>query len=124
MIAYNADLIFNKESYSKAYGEIEQYYTAKFSGDSENAENDSIVEIDELVGYESKYSFATTSDGLDEDYIKTAYTLDNNKVVIVTYSNGEKTVRFILNYNIYTVDVRIDGVIYTLDKYEYVRIDG
>lgn len=124
MIAYNADLIFNKESYSKAYGEIEQYYTAKFSGDSENAENDSIVEIDEIVGYESKYSFATTSDGLDEDYTKTAYTLDNNKVVIVTYSNGEKTVRFILNYNIYTVDVRIDGVIYTLDKYEYVRIDG
>ena len=124
VIAYDAGLVFDETSYYAVYSEIEKYYTDKFAGDRANADNNSVIEIDEVVGYESKYSFATTSNGLDEDYKKTSYTLDNNKVVIVTYSNGEDTVRFILNYNIYTVDVRIDGVVYTLDKYEYVRIDG
>ena len=71
-----------------------------------------------------KEAFDEGDNLVDVMYGKTKYTLENNKVVIVTYRDGESTVKFVLNYNIYTVDVRIDGVVYTLDKYEYVRIDG
>ena len=124
MIAFDVGLVFDEASFYEAYSAIEKKYTTKYCGDETNPENNSVLEINEVADYKSKYSFATTSDGLDEEYEKTVYTLDNNKVVIVTYSNGENTVRFILNYNIYTVDVRIDGELYTLDKYEYVRIDG
>ena len=123
-IAYESALVFDKTSYHEVYSEISKYYTEKYSGDKNDSANDSVIEINEVANYESKYSFATTSDCLDEDYVKTKYTLENNKVVIVTYRDGESTVKFVLNYNIYTVDVRIDGVVYTLDKYEYVRIDG
>ena len=55
----------------------------------------------------------------------TDYTVDNNLVVIVTYrcpKTGD-TVRFLLNYNIYSVTVRLDDEhTYTLGKYEFVPI--
>jgi hypothetical protein len=124
MIAADSELVFDKESFTAKYNEMSSYYTTKFPGDAANSANDSVVEIVELENYESKYSFFTESDAFDKNYKVTNYTLDNNKVVVVTYSNGEDTVRFVLNYNIYTVDVRIDGVVYTLDKYAYARIDG
>ena len=123
MIAADSELVFDKESFTAKYNEMSNYYTTKFPGDAANSANDSVVEIVELENYESKYSFFTESDAFDKNYKVTNYTLDNNKVVVVTYSNGEDTVRFVLNYNIYTVDVRIDGVVYTLDKYAYARID-
>ena len=78
-----------------------------------------------MDNYVSQYSFYTLSDCLaGDDYVVTDYTLDNGKVAIVTYQKGDSVVRFILNYNIYTVNVRLDGQVYTLDKYSYVKIAG
>ena len=56
----------------------------------------------------------------------TDYTLDNGKVVIVTYKHPTTghEVRFVLNFNIYTVNVNIGGEVITLDKYAYERIEG
>ena len=74
--------------------------------------------------YESKYSFLTDSFATDEDYKYTDYTSDIGNVVLVTYTgaNGE-TVQFVLNYNIYSVNIRLEsGEIVTLDKYGYQRI--
>ena len=59
----------------------------------------------------------------DKDYEKTDYTCDLGNVVIVTYSNGTDSVSFILNYNIYDVEVRLEsGEVITLGKYEYREI--
>ncbi|MBQ4071984.1 MAG: hypothetical protein IJD51_06215 [Clostridia bacterium] len=121
----NADLIYNGTMFDKAYASIRDKYLAEYPGDAANAKNNVELLVDEVGEYESQYSFSTTSDCRDGDaYVSTSYTLDNNKVVIVTYKNGDDVVRFILNYNIYTVNVRLDGAVYTLDKYEYVRLDG
>ena len=55
--------------------------------------------------------------------MKTDYTCDLGNVVIVTYSNGTDSVSFILNYNIYDVEVRLEsGEVITLGKYEYREI--
>ena len=81
------------------------------------------VQVDS-VEYTSKYSFITESYATDKNYVYTDFTSDVNNIVLVTYSNGTETVKFILNYNIYSVTVRLDdGEVYTLDKYSYVRIE-
>lgn len=91
------------------------------------------------VDYKSKYNYVTDSFATDEEYVKTDYTCDNGNVVMVTYEkeeNGVKnTVTFILNYNMFSVKIKInedihanyakycdaDGYI-TLDSYGYVKI--
>lgn len=124
LIAANSDLIFDRASFAELFNPINEYYSAKYPGDASDDANNAIVEIEGVENYVSQYSFYTESCGDDADYKVTQYTLDNNKVVMVTYQNEDETVRFILNYNIYTVNVRIDGELYTLDKYEYVKIEG
>ena len=65
----------------------------------------------------------TDSTAFDEDYVYTDYTLDDNKVVIVTYQKGDSVVRFILNYNMYSVQVRLeDGSVRELDKYAFIKL--
>lgn len=73
--------------------------------------------------YESAYSFFTLSDALDPAYERTNYTLANGSVTLVTYSNGTDTVRFVLNHNVYSVRLILDGQEMTLDKYAFVRLD-
>ncbi len=54
------------------------------------------------------------------DYTKTNYTVDNGNVVMVTYKKGTDTVNFILNYNSYSVKVRMDnGQIITVGSYAF-----
>lgn len=83
------------------------------------------VKIDgDVVVYDSEYSFVTDSVATDsdDDYEYTNYTNDIGNIVLVTYSDGT---RFILNYNIYAVEITLeDGETYTLGKYEYVKIGG
>lgn len=94
-------------------------YTEEYPGTSENPYVLDISEID----YKSQYSYITDSFALDKDYKFTDYTCYNGNVVMVTYSDGEHEVSFILNYNIFTVNVTLDsGHTYTLGRYEYVRI--
>ncbi len=88
------------------------------------AQPEGVISFGEIE-YETKYNYVTDSIATDKDYHATDYTSDINNIVLVTYSNGTDTVRFILNYNIYSVTVNLgDGEIYTLDKYGCVRIDG
>ncbi len=94
-------------------------YEAEYAGADDG---DYVVTI-ENVEYESKYSFTTNSVATDKDYVYTDFTSDIDNIVLVTYSNGEETVTFILNYNIYDVAVNLgDGNEYVLGKYAYVRI--
>ncbi|MBE6536455.1 MAG: hypothetical protein E7673_00725 [Ruminococcaceae bacterium] len=74
--------------------------------------------------YASRYSFITDSGAFDEKYVYTDYTSDRGNIVLVTYTNGDKNVKFLLNYNIYTVEVKLGNESYKLGKYEYIRIEG
>ena len=101
--------------------EIIARYETKYSGNEGSLE----VSLDELE-YVTKYNYVTDSFAFDTDYDKTDYTVDNHLVTMVTYRNAETgdEVVFILNYNIYAVEVNIDAdTTYTLGEYGYVRID-
>jgi hypothetical protein len=74
------------------------------------------------IEYNSKYSFITDSYATAEDYIKTDYTSDVGNIALITYSNGTDTVQFILNYNIYSVTVNLDGTLLEVGKFGYTRI--
>ena len=77
-----------------------------------------------VADYASEYDYVTDSKSTAGDaYDMTKYTANNYNVVMVTYSNGTDTVRFILNYNIYSVIVTLDdGTSVVLDKYDYHRL--
>ncbi len=96
------------------------------------------VKADDVNDYRSKYAYITDSGMSDENYVFTDFTCDNGNVVMVTYEkevDGEKeTVLFLLNYNIFSVKVKLDGVAYekfadmcdengyiTLEKYEFKK---
>ena len=72
--------------------------------------------------YASKYSFITDSTAFDENYIHTDYTSDRGNIVLVTYEKDGEKVQFLLNYNIYTVEVKLGGKTYKLGKYEYTTV--
>ena len=73
--------------------------------------------------YESAYQYVTGSTALDDNYEKTDYTSDNDLIVMVTYANkdGSKTRTFILNYNIYAVEVVLEegAEPIVIDKYSF-----
>ena len=90
----------------------------------EDAAADIVIPIG-TIAYDSAYRYFTRSDALDdgETYVATWSTIDDHSVVLVTYSNGTDTVRFLLNYNRYSVDVRIGGQMYNLPKYGYLKLN-
>ena len=103
------------------FAAIADAFEAEYPGSDTEGMNKDVVFG--AINYESKYNYYTDSTAFDEDYKYTDYTLDNGKVVIVTYQNGDSIVRFILNYNIYSVRVRLEnGKTYDLDKYEFIRL--
>ena len=95
------------------------YYTGA------NDANPYLVELD-AVNYQSAYKYVTDSKATDKDYETTVYTVDNNKVTMITYrdsATGDE-VSFVLNYNIYSVNVTLeDGSTFTLAQYGFARID-
>ena len=78
---------------------IADKYCTKYAGGSVEVVIDS-------VDYQSVYKYVTDSYAEDADY-----TVDNKRVVIVTYKHPTTghTVRFILNYNVYAVTVMLEG---------------
>ena len=77
------------------------------------------------LDYQSKYQYVTGSTARDEDYDHTDYTVDNDLIVMVTYRHDDgRETSFILNYNIYAVEVTLaDGEApYVIEKYGFVRI--
>jgi hypothetical protein len=102
-------------------------YVSKYSGSGKPGTPPYVINFTSVVyddeEYESAYDAITFSVCTDRDYEKTDYTCDLGNVVIVTYSNGTDSVSFILNYNIYDVEVRLEsGEVITLGKYEYKEI--
>ncbi len=76
------------------------------------------------IEYQSAYRYFTYSKALDSNYVATESTVSDGTVVMVTYSNGEKTVHFLLNFNIFSVTVSLDGHdTVTLGKYGFLRLD-
>ena len=71
----------------------------------------------------TKNSFVTDSEADDPAYKKTAYTIDDGSIVLVTYKSGDQTVRFLLNFSIFTVTVKYGGADYVLGKYDFIRLD-
>ncbi len=53
------------------------------------------------------------------EYVRTKYTTDEGKMVVVTYDNG---VRFILNYNDFDVTAVLDGETYTIGALGFAKI--
>ncbi len=98
-------------------------YTAEYPG-AANAEDNYEVSFDALE-YNSKYSYITDSATFDEDYVRTEYTIDNGNVVMVTYAKGEEMYTFFLNYNSYTVNIRLDAdTVIELKRFSYKREEG
>lgn len=80
----------------------------------------------EAVDYASSYRYVTDSKATDRNYETTVYTVDNNKVTMITYRDSATgdAVSFVLNYNIYSVNVSLEGFeTFTLSQYGFVRID-
>ena len=78
----------------------------------------------ERVEYESAYRFVTDSFAQDEDYVPTIYTIADGSVVIVTYVKGDHSVRFVLNYNMFSVRVNIEGEDeFVLGPQDFHRLD-
>ena len=102
-------------------------YESKYSSHGKPGTPPYTLNFDSVVyddgEYESAYDAITYSVCTDKNYEKTDYTCDLGNVVMVTYSNGTDSVTFILNYNIYEVEVRLEsGEVITLGKYEYKEI--
>ncbi|MBR7116932.1 MAG: hypothetical protein IKC87_04405 [Clostridia bacterium] len=100
--------------------------TADYSTDGGYA-----VSVDVVSNYAEKTAYDIVTDSTmndDEDsYDYTRYTADNDRVAMVTYKNQKTghTVRFILNYNVYSVTVRLDAnTVKTVEKYGFYKIEG
>ena len=84
------------------------------------------VNVDTL-DYESEYQYVTGSTARDDDYDYTDYTVDNDLIVMVTYAHEDgRTRSFILNYNIYSVEVTLEegAEPIVIEKYSFARIDN
>ncbi len=109
--------------FSKRLNETEAAALAALVADARNNKKQVLAVANSV---EIDYNFNTTdssaTDGLD--YVGTDYTLNDERLVLVTYRkpNGDE-VKFILNYNIFKVSVKLDGKTYTIDSYRWVRID-
>ena len=96
------------------------------------------VTAEDVKDYKTKYAYITDSGMFDENYVYTDFTCDNGNVVMVTYekeTNGKtEQVMFILNYNIFSVKIKLDDSIreqfaeycdedgyVVLDKYGYLK---
>ncbi len=113
--------------FDEKLAEIAEYYQTKYSG-KDSTGTPYAVDFSEVVydgeNYKTAYDYVTTSVCTDKNYETTDFTCDLGNVVIVTYtSESGDAVSFILNYNIYDVEVRLeDGRVVTLSKYEYKEI--
>ena len=113
------------EAIIKSYTDIEHY--SKADGTPVT------VGYDDIKGYVSQHNYMTDSVATDKNYQKTDFTCDNGNVVMVTYErevNGVKdTVVFLLNYNIFSVKIKVDATVHAnfaqyCDKDGYITLDS
>jgi hypothetical protein len=127
LVLFNTDrATLEAAGFISMLNEVVSYYETKYSGEGSTgtpyAISYSNVVYDDA--YKSAFNAVTYSACTDKDYSKTDYTCDLGNVVIVTYSNDSgDSVSYILNYNIYDVEVRLEnGEVISLAKYEYKEI--
>ena len=111
------------DTLENAVNAVVDKYKTEYPGSSDASKN-KVVTVSEIENYDSKskYSFITDSFATDSkyEYSYTDYTSDNGNIVLVTYSNGTDTVQFLLNYNLYSVEIKLEGrEPIVLGKYEY-----
>lgn len=84
------------------------------------------VNISGVADYKKRAAraYLTESEADDDRYSLTEYSVDDGSVVMVSYSNGTETVRFLLNFSIFAVKVKLGGTVYELDKFDFVRLDA
>jgi hypothetical protein len=84
------------------------------------------VNISGVADYQKRAArkYLTKSEADDDWYSLTEYSVDDGSVVMVSYSNGTETVRFLLNFSIFAVKVKLGGTVYELDKFDFVRLDA
>jgi hypothetical protein len=121
--------------FDKVIASVVEKYKAQYNKGSEQV----TISAEDMVNYRSAYSYVTDSIATDENYVYTDFTCDNGNVVMVTYEkevNGKTdTVVFLLNYNIFSVKIKVDETIHenfaayadeegyiTIDKYDFVKI--
>lgn len=121
--------------FDKVIASVVEKYKAQYNKGSEQV----TISAEDMVNYRSAYSYVTDSVATDENYVYTDFTCDNGNVVMVTYEkevNGKTdTVVFLLNYNIFSVKIKVDETIHenfaayadeegyiTIDKYDFVKI--
>ena len=96
---------------------------SEYSLEYPGSENNSYEVKFDSIEYSSKYSYITDSSAFDKDYVRTDYTIDNGNVTMVTYQKGDVKVNFLVNYNNFSVDVRLDAdTVITLDKFSFEKI--
>lgn len=113
------------ESFNATLTAVLDEFQSEYDVTGVDAANIVTVSVDTL-DYESKYQYVTGSTARDENYDYTDYTVANDLIVMVTYGHEDgRTRSFILNYNIYSVEVTLEnGETYVIDKYDFARIDG
>ena len=135
-INLSVDELCEKFNLDRSLVEIINSYSEQYSDGSVDVS----LRGDE-INYKSKYKYVTDSIATDDSYVYTDYTCDNGNVVMVTYErevNGEvDTVVFLLNYNVFSVKIRVDETVHEayadycdedgyiiLDSYGFVKIEG
>lgn len=103
----------------------EQVASFKTANENDDPAGVMAFSINSVENYatKTKNSFVTDSQADDPAYKKTAYTIDDGSIVLVTYKSGDQTIRFLLNFSIFTVTVKYGGTDYVLGKYDFIRID-
>jgi hypothetical protein len=114
-------------SFIASVEEVIVKYETEFAG-ALDAANNVVVSFDDFEygteEYSTKYTYITDSFAQDEDYVETDYSITNGNITMVTYRLGDDTVRFILNYNSFDVNVTLSATeAYELPAYGCVRID-
>ena len=126
-IAHDMFELSDSEQLSASFRESLEAVLADFKSEYTHEATDTTVVVSvDSIDYDSKYQYVTGSTARDDDYERTDYTVDNDLIVMVTYGHEDgRTRSFILNYNIYSVEVNLEnGETYVIDKYDFARIDG
>ena len=133
--SFNVDQILADAKYALYTDQLSATFEAEIRDymTSMSPENAAWVADVNGVAYESEYKYYTYSHALDTDYVYTQSTVDNGTVVLVTYSKTTvvdgvettSTTKFLLNFNIFNVNVRLEnGEVVTLEKYSYYKIEN
>lgn len=98
-----------------------------FTGDRDDASYE-VASITSVSASVKPSATTTDSFATDSNYQTTTYTITTDNLVMVTYGKGADQVHFVLNYNTFDVDVRLEGVnggeAFRIGAYGFCRING